>query len=291
MKNPKLSIITVNFNNNEGLKQTLSSIKQQNYTNYEHIIIDAGSTDNSLETILTYQKNNTHLTFWISEPDKGIYDGMNKGIKHANGEYLYFLNTGDCLKENVLEKIEFDGTKYIYGDVTVITANGNRYDKIYPDSIDPISILLSDTICHQACFIHNSLFKNTLYNTNYKIVADWGHIVDNIIFKKCNYKHVPFLIVDYDESGFSVMNGWQVVLEERHKWLKENVPYPFLDVLIRLDAVQSELQTLKESEIGSLLPQLNHTRKFQKRVKKIIVFLYRINSFFSHKSNQKQSAK
>ena len=81
MKNPKLSIITVNFNNNEGLIKTLSSIQRQNYSDYEHIIIDAGSTDNSLATILEYQKKASHLTFWVSEPDKGIYDGC---IKHAN---------------------------------------------------------------------------------------------------------------------------------------------------------------------------------------------------------------
>lgn len=283
MKNPKLSIITVNFNNNEGLKKTISSLKQQNYSDYEHIIIDAGSTDNSLDTILNYQKNNLHLTFWVSEPDKGIYDGMNKGIRHANGEYLYFLNTGDCLKDKILEKIEFDGTKYIYGDITVMKTNDYREDKIFPYPIDPISILLKDTICHQACFIHNSLFKNALYNTDYKIVADWGHIVDNIIFKRCSYKHIPLLIADYDESGYSVIKGWPAVLAERHKWLKENTPYPFFDVLIKLDAIQTELNTLKASEIGSLLPQLNRTRKFQKRIKRLILFLYKINTFFSSK--------
>ncbi len=283
MKNPKLSIITVNFNNNEGLIKTLSSIQRQNYSDYEHIIIDAGSTDNSLATILEYQKKTSHLTFWVSEPDKGIYDGMNKGIKHANGEYLYFLNSGDCLKNNILEKIDFDGTKYIYGDITIIKADSNKEDKTFPYPIDPISILLKETICHQACFIHNSLFKEKLYDTNYPVVADWGHIVDNIIFKKCSYKHIPLQIVDYDESGFSVIKGWPAVLAERHKWLKKNVPYPFFDVLIKLDAVQTEFNSLRNSEIGSILPQLNQTRKFQKRIKKLILFLYKINSFFSSK--------
>lgn len=287
MKNTTLSIITVNFNNNEGLKQTLSSIKQQKYLSYEHIIIDAGSTDGSLETILKYQENNIHLSFWVSEPDNGIYDGMNKGIKHASGEYFYFLNTGDCLKENILEKIDFDGTKYIYGDITITATNGHNEDKTFPYPIDPISILLKDTICHQACFIHYSLFKDNLYNTNYRIVADWGHIVDNIIFKGCSYKHIPLLIADYDTNGFSAINGWQVVLAERHKWLKENIPHPFFDILSKLEKVQIELATLKESEIGSILPLLNRTRKFQKRIKKLIVFLYKINCFFSSKPAQR----
>ena len=104
MKETILSIITVNFNNNRGLINTLESVKQQSFTSYEHIIIDANSSDGSKETIIQYAKETTHLTYWISEPDNGIYYGMNKGIEQAHGEYLYFLNSGDCLKEDVLLK-------------------------------------------------------------------------------------------------------------------------------------------------------------------------------------------
>ena len=94
MNGPILSIITVNFNNNLGLLKTLESVSSQSFSSYEHIIIDAGSTDGSRETIIQYEKENPHLSFWSSEPDKGIYDGMNKGIDHAKGQYLYFLNSG-----------------------------------------------------------------------------------------------------------------------------------------------------------------------------------------------------
>lgn len=106
---PQLSIITVNYNNNPGLLLTLDSIKKQQFTNYEHIIIDAASTDGSLDTILEYAKGNPHLTYWVSEPDKGIYDGMNKGIDHASGEYLLFMNSGDFLDGDVLYKIPLGG--------------------------------------------------------------------------------------------------------------------------------------------------------------------------------------
>lgn len=99
MEIPKLSIITINFNNNCGLKSTLESIKLQSFTDYEHIIIDAGSSDGSKTTIEKYEKESSHLTYWISESDKGIYDGMNKGIKQAKGEYIYFLNQGIAYKE------------------------------------------------------------------------------------------------------------------------------------------------------------------------------------------------
>lgn len=97
MRKPVLSIITVNLNNNLGLQKTLRSIQSQSYTDYEHIIIDANSTDGSLETIIKYTTETSHLSYWISEPDKGIYDGMNKGIAHAKGEYIFFLNSGDFL--------------------------------------------------------------------------------------------------------------------------------------------------------------------------------------------------
>lgn len=87
MKEVTLSIITVNFNNNLGLQKTIQSIQSQSYSDYEHIIIDANSTDGSKETIIKYSKETSHLKHWVSEPDKGIYDGMNKGLKHAKGKY------------------------------------------------------------------------------------------------------------------------------------------------------------------------------------------------------------
>lgn len=282
---PTLSIITVNFNNSKGLIKTIKSIKQQSFIDYEHIIIDANSTDESKNIILEYSKDiNNKLIFWSSEPDKGIYDGMNKGIRQAQGEYFYFLNSGDCLKDGVLNKIPFDGTKYIYGDVTVICEDECQENKISVYPIDFITMLFRISICHQACFIHHSLFLNHLYNTEYKIAADWAHIMDSIILKECSYKHIPLLIVDYDASGFSgTEEGWKVILNERLKWLSDNVPSPYIKVITELKETQDELSTYKDSEIGSLIPLLNQTRKFQKRMKKLILILYRINSFFSLK--------
>ena len=99
----KLSIITINLNNKEGLQKTIESIVNQTFRDYEFIIIDGGSNDGSIDVIELYKEN---ITYWISEPDKGIYNAMNKGISIAKGEYYYFLNTGDRLISNdVLEKI------------------------------------------------------------------------------------------------------------------------------------------------------------------------------------------
>jgi len=100
---PKLSIITVNLNNAEGLRKTIESVVSQTYTDYEYIIIDGGSTDGCVEIIKQYEDK---ITYWVSEPDKGIYNAMNKGILKAKGEYCQFLNSGDWLiKESILHDI------------------------------------------------------------------------------------------------------------------------------------------------------------------------------------------
>lgn len=282
---PTLSIITVCLNNNEGLERTIKSIKQQSFNDYEHIIIDAGSTDGSRQTILQYsQEINSKLVFWTSEPDKGIYDGMNKGIKQASGEYLYFLNSGDSLKEDILKKIEFDGTQYIYGDITIIYDDGRAEDKISAYPLEFMTILFDISLCHQACFIHYSLFQNCIYNTEYKITADWVHIMDNIILKECSYKHISLLIANYDTRGFSsTEEGWLLIMEERLQWLKKNIPSPYIALVMQLKKTKEELNTYKNSEIGKLIPLLNQTRRFQKWVKKLVLFLYQINSLFSCK--------
>ena len=136
MVKPVLSIITVNFNNNLGLQETLRSIQSQSFTDYEHIIIDANSTDGSAETIAKYAAETPHLSYWVSEPDKGVYDGMNKGIAHAKGEYIFFLNSGDFLFDgNVLDSIPFDGTNYICGNLRMVYSNTEYEDIIPPEEV------------------------------------------------------------------------------------------------------------------------------------------------------------
>lgn len=277
---PKLSIITVNLNNNNGLKQTLTSIKQQSFSSYEHIIIDAGSKDGSIDTIRQYAESNSHVTFWVSEPDKGIYDGMNKGINHANGEYLYFLNSGDFLVGDVLNKIDFDGSKYIYGDVKVALSENKIENVQSPYPLDLVFIILKDTICHQVCFIHRSLFQVQRYRTDYILASDWIHIVDNIVLKGCSYKHIPMYIAVHDGNGISATSG-TLGIDERMRWIKENIPTAFYESLLDLEKTRAELNKYKNSELGKLIPIIGHTRKFSKRVKNLILFLYRINSIFS----------
>lgn len=269
-----LTVITVNFNNNIGLKNSIESLKKQSFRNYEHIIIDAGSSDGSKETIMAYEnEKDNHLAYWVSEPDKGIYDGMNKGIKQARGEYLYFLNSGDYLTENILSQIPFDGTQYIYGNIKITHAQKRSVIWKYPDTFDTF-FLANDSgwLSQQACFIHKSLFLRHTYDTDYKIISDWIHAVRCILFEGCSYKHLPLLVAIFDGNGES--SNWERTWKERNRWIKENITPAFFKAF-------TELEFFRKSDFADVLSLISQTRKFHKRMKKLILFLYRINSFFS----------
>ncbi len=273
MEKPTLSIITVNFNNNRGLKQTLESIKVQTYKDYEHIIIDADSTDGSKETIANYSKETSHLTYWVSEKDKGIYDGMNKGIRQAKGEYLYFLNSGDCLQNDILKDIAFDGTQYIYGDM-VLNEQKEKRERIAPD-YPSLIFFFYDSLSHQACFIHHSLFTNELYDTRYKIISDWAHSVKSIVIGNCSHRHISCVIAECDGTGIS--SNYTDVQAERIKWFQENFSKQLYAALI-------DMLEYNKSAFCNIIPEMNKSKKFQKRACKLTIFLFKIHLLFTDKS-------
>ncbi|MBT8324244.1 MAG: glycosyltransferase, partial [Winogradskyella sp.] len=132
--NLKLSIITVNFNNAEGLKKTVDSVTAQTWKDFEYIIIDGSSTDGSTEVI---KANKNIIDRWVSEPDEGVYQAMNKGISMANGEYLLFLNSGDHFyKDDVLEKFhkELKEQDLIYFNLNVVEGKKD-FIKEYPEKL------------------------------------------------------------------------------------------------------------------------------------------------------------
>ena len=265
-----LSIITVNLNNKIGLTKTIKSIQRQSFTSYEHIIIDACSTDGSLDVIKEYEQETNHLTFWVSEPDKGIYDGMNEGIEQAQGEYIYFLNSGDVLLDNILVKIPLNGIQYIYGNAIVQTSQKTE-TWTFPDIPDFI-FLSNNSLPHQSSFIHSSLFEKHKYDINHKIIADWAHSVQCILLEGCSYLHLKVTVSICDGTGIS--SNFRILKEERKKWVDKNMSQPLGQAFI-------ECAEFEASSFRSIIPLLNKTKKFQKRAKKIILFLYQINNIFS----------
>lgn len=204
-----LSIITVNLNNVDGLRQTMESVKNQSADFYEHVIVDGGSKDGSKDLIEDYALYNRRCTYWVSEPDCGIYNAMNKGIDHATGDYLLFLNSGDYLNIEILQEVKeyLNGTDLVYGNLCISDENGIREEcyKNPPfstaDIIDPTFYLP-----HPATFINRRLFSGRRYDENLKIVSDWKFWLECLFFDRCAAKHINRAITVYNMEGVSAKN-------------------------------------------------------------------------------------
>lgn len=211
-----LSIISINYNNVEGLRKTLDSVISQTFKDIEHIVIDGGSTDGSVDLI----KNYSHITYWLSEKDNGIYDAMNKGIKASKGKYLLFLNSGDILSgHNVLENVisNFKTEKSIYYGNLLLETNNTIEKHQAPVSID-VDFMLNSTFWHPCTFVKSDLFsKLGLYNTDFKICGDYEFFVRCFLSPKTTYQHLNLDITLFDGNGISNdLSKQELQLKERN---------------------------------------------------------------------------
>ncbi|WP_343531513.1 glycosyltransferase family 2 protein [Pedobacter sp.] len=201
---PKLSIVTINYNNFSGLEKTFNSIFAQTYKNFEYIVIDGGSTDGSKDLIERYSEK---ITYWVSETDNGIYNAINKGIEASNGEYLFFLNSGDFLfsDDTLLEFNKNANEDILYGDIKKLKSKYQLDDEIKKLPYDlSFNFFYKDTLPHQSCFIKKNLFtKYGLYDEQLKITADWAFLILAICKYQCSYKHLEKTISCYDTTGIS----------------------------------------------------------------------------------------
>ena len=200
MEHPKISVVTVVFNDHLHIEQTLCSVLNQTYDNIEYIVIDGGSTDGTVSIIKKYEKR---LAYWISEPDKGVYDAMNKAISHVTGTYVSFMNSGDSFYSNeTLNEVFTKGLDkdVIFGDVfmkyTTVKSFVRRYNNLNPCS-------LSRNLCHQATFTKSTLLKKYGFDLSYKIAADMN--LFTIIYNNGGtFEYIPVVIANYEaEEGLS----------------------------------------------------------------------------------------
>lgn len=219
----KLSIITINYNNVEGLSKTIESVLQQDSTEFEYIVIDGGSTDGSLDLIL---KNKEKITYWVSEKDKGIYHAMNKGILASKGEYCQFLNSGDYLASpNVTTRMlrSLDGASIFYGNMVKVWPNGKRYKNL---SIDHQSFypFYFGALNHSPAYIKRKLFDvYGLYDENLKIVSDWKFYLKSVGLANESLKYIDIDVTVFDMTGISNTN-YELDKVERRLVLKEYLP-------------------------------------------------------------------
>lgn len=219
----KLSVITINYNNRDGLQKTIESVVNQTFKDFEYIIIDGGSTDGSVDVI---KEHVDRIDYWVSEPDKGIYNAMNKGIDIAKGEYCIFMNSGDLFyNDDIVFNIvpELDGTDFVYGN----TFNSNGY--IQPHFKDiTLKTLYFTALAHQSTFIKTALLKQYHYDESFKIVADWKFCLQTLILDNSSYKGVDIIISVFDIYGLSNSNREDLLIE-RKKVLKSLFPTRVLD--------------------------------------------------------------
>ena len=251
MRNKKFTVITINYNNAEGLRATMESVLKQTYQDFEYIVIDGGSTDGSLEVIRSYADR---LSYWVSEPDKGVYHAMNKGIAQAKGEYLNFMNSGDCFySPQVLNQVaeELQECDILLGRYC---NRETREVKAVRRGEMTLLTLLKEPFNHQSMFYHRTLFVSRQYDETLRIQSDFKFNLLSIVFDGCRVAFTDVVVADYDFNGIS-SNG-KLVQQERQVVLQQLLPE-------RVLADYRTLYTPEEVPLVTLLPQLRRYSRIQ----------------------------
>jgi len=259
--NKKLSIITINYNNLDGLKRTVESVVNQTWQEFEYIVIDGGSNDGSAAYIESQSHN---IDYWVSESDEGIYNAMNKGILKATGEYLLFLNSGDhFFSDIVLEKNRHHIGKYdlIYFDIQTIGV-GISEKSSHPDKLD-FQYFYEASISHPGTLIRAKLFsKIGLYDENYKIVSDWKFFITAIFNFHCNYLKInEILSVFYLDGISSDLANNKILLSERQQVLNSDFKN-LIENFRELYELREIVSRLRKSRKIELLVKLGLLQKF-----------------------------
>lgn len=257
----KLSVITVNYNDAIGLERTIKSVISQTYRNFEFIIIDGGSTDESVEVIKKYEE---HIDYWVSEHDGGIYSGMNKGLHQAKGEYINFMNGGDCFHSpDVLAQI-FS----LNIDTDIITGKhvGSPHPNVGENGITMYD-LYTGAVDHQASFIKREIALRHPYDEKYKIVSDWKFFIETLILDNCSFHYSDVLVVDVDTNGISNTNI-SLNNQEREAVLKELFPERVLTDYKLLASIHPDLL--------HLAPKITKSQSIRKAIVKLANLILKV---------------
>ena len=261
----KVSVITVNFNNKAGLEATIKSVVGQRFKDFEFIIIDGGSTDGSKDVIVA---NKDKIDYWVSERDKGVYNGMNKAIADAKGEYCIFMNSGDCFySDSVMEEVfsKNPDADYIAGDY-----QDGAVSKKSPQTLT-LSYMYDNAICHQAVFIRTSLLKANPYDETYRIAADWAEMFDELILRNASYSYQNVVVASLQPNGMSKV-GWKELSADRDRHLKAVLPFRIYDSL-KQDRIQKQISA-QQGELFSKILYLSSSPKMMKVVNSVVSSLY-----------------
>ena len=216
----KISVITINYNNKDGLERTIKSVIRQTYPDYEYIIIDGGSTDGGKDVFDEYRKR--YNIKGVSEPDKGLYNAMNKGIDFATSDYCIFMNSGDeFYDDKSLENI----APYLDGQIGVVAGIAQMGKMIwYPPSNEKLNLtfFLKDSFCHQSVFVRRDILVKHHFSESNKIVSDTEFLFKAIVLDNESYKDAPKYVCLCERPGISGNLGYS--LQERYLAIKKLIP-------------------------------------------------------------------
>lgn len=254
---PKISVITISYNNIKGLERTMKSVTSQTFSDFEYIVIDGGSADGSKELL---EKYSDKITYWVSEPDKGIYHAMNKGIDAAKGEYLIFINSGDHFFNDsslALSVKHLSGEDIIYGNLEVVSED-QTYIKKYPPELS-LFYFYYESLPHPSSFIRKNAFTQWgLYDENLNIVSDWKWFLLAVCKHEGSYKQIDVTVSTFYLDGISASVQSQEKIDgEKNLTFSEHFPR-VKDDLQKLQTLLIENRKLQQAEY-----QFNHLKKYR----------------------------
>ena len=225
-----LTIITINWNNKDGLEKTMKSVINQNTREFEYVIVDGASQDGSVETIRQYADDKV---IWVSEKDNGIYNAMNKGIRMAKGKYVMMLNSGDWLIDNtIVEKLLTslrlkNYPDILYGTTINVWPDGQQVRNVENEDNYTMFSFYHGTLDHVGTCIKKNLFDQYgMYDESLHICSDWSWFMKVVAFGGVKPIHIDLDTAYFDMTGISENNGKnrQIIVNERRKVLTANLP-------------------------------------------------------------------
>jgi glycosyltransferase involved in cell wall biosynthesis len=248
----RYSIITVNYNNVEGLRRTIESVTSQTCRDFEFIVIDGGSTDGSAEVLKAYDKD---IDYWVSEPDRGIYQAMNKGVAQAHGEYLNFMNSGDCFYDGqVLERLTASGLSadIIVGrDYHFDEATGQGFATLLPPRVTMLTFI-HHSLPHQSSFFRRTLFADSPYDESLRLVADVKLYIQKICVEQRTVQLADIIVCRREKDGASVAHN-DTRLSEHSRVVGEYLPKGAIEDY-------ETLYLLDKSTMYKLMTLLHHSK-------------------------------